>query len=376
MDDEAFFGHWGCEHSRRDYIAKVVAYRPAVIVGDWNAHASLETEEEIYSLDSDYVKRLVSHAGHRAEAYRKAWLEWRHSPFQILKQDGYELAWPSQATAVRGDLAVDGFAYDPAQCQADEPHVAHFLTYLTDHAGIVATFQIQSHAGRQGSLLHGPERALSHLVRRPTKLKHRTAPIGVVFKATNCDLHDDNARSCFAESSPMSKKQRRTSAASHVLLTGPMGLPSGDVETPYASFSGSLTEALAYGIKHSMKYIWRYCPRSHHGIHDIRSQTGIRRLNRMLPEGKEVATHQGHKVGVAWAKYKNLDSGINFDQVLVPRELIQRELPRVAQAEITSPMPRAVEKILEKQNSLNWYDEENGVHPYYPQSVFIKAADP
>ena len=25
MDDEAFFSHWGCEHSRRDYIAKVVA---------------------------------------------------------------------------------------------------------------------------------------------------------------------------------------------------------------------------------------------------------------------------------------------------------------------------------------------------------------
>ena len=41
----------------------------------------------------------------------------------------------------------------------------HSVLWLpgTDHAGIVATFQIQSHAGRQGSLLHGPERALSHL---------------------------------------------------------------------------------------------------------------------------------------------------------------------------------------------------------------------
>ena len=40
-----------------------------------------------------------------------------------------------------------------------------------NHAGIVATFQIQPHAGRQGSLLHGPERALSHLVRAPMMIR-------------------------------------------------------------------------------------------------------------------------------------------------------------------------------------------------------------
>ena len=87
----------------------------------------------------------------------------------------------------------------------------------------------------------------------------------------------------------------------------------------------------------------------------------------MLPDDrKEVATHEGNKVSVAWAKHKNLESGINFDQVLLPRTLIQNELSRVTQAEIESPLPSAVEEILEKQAALYWKDS------YYPQSAFIK----
>ena len=71
MDDMAFFSHRGCEQYRRECIAKVVPHRPGVIVEYRNAHALLETEQEIYSLDSDYAKIFVSHASHHAKHMAK-----------------------------------------------------------------------------------------------------------------------------------------------------------------------------------------------------------------------------------------------------------------------------------------------------------------
>ena len=82
MDDEKYFWHWGCEGARREYMAKILAYRPSIIVGDWNANPHREVEERAYPMDSKYFQELLAgtNAGDRADAWRRSWLEWRLSP--------------------------------------------------------------------------------------------------------------------------------------------------------------------------------------------------------------------------------------------------------------------------------------------------------
>lgn len=378
-DDQLYFSHWGCADARKTYISNVLAYRPAIVVGDWNSSSSLHDEDSIYTLSNPYVKDLIRHAGeNRAAKWLDSWLEFRHSPFVTLREHGYELAWPSAPTAVRGNVAVDGFAYDPGQCTPNDeyqPKVIDFFKHYTDHAGVVAAFQI-GHEGvnRKISLpSSGPESpAISHLVRPPSKLKHAAPPLGVLFRATDCDLRMPQCLS--SKSKRMTREERQVAAGTHVLLTGPMGPKK--IKTPYTSWSGSLTEALNYGIQHSMKYIWRYCPIDLTDTHDIRTQSGVRRLNREMPtDARRIRTHEGYKVSAAWAKYKNLDSGINFDQVLIPRETLEREHGQITQAEIESPVSSAVQAVLDEQKGNIWYDSEHGVQSYYPQVAFIRNED-
>ncbi len=148
--------------------------------------------------------------------------------------------------------------------------------------------------------------------------------------------------------------------------TGALGPGFPPKRTP-ASFSGSATVALEYGLNHSKKYLWRYCPSTLDGIHDIRSRTGIRRLNRLMPDRNEAITHEGHIASVAWAKWKNLESGKKFDKVLVPRKLLRQELGRVKMIDITS-LPAEAERILQEQQAL-WDDRLNS---YFPQSAFAR----
>ena len=57
MDDKVC-AWYACAQVRNDYIDRVIARQPDIIVGDWNADINAQREEELYKLDSKYVAEI------------------------------------------------------------------------------------------------------------------------------------------------------------------------------------------------------------------------------------------------------------------------------------------------------------------------------
>ena len=380
-DDQRFFAEWGCLHSRKHYMDKLLAYRPSIIVGDWNADAYRAREEEVYTAESDYVQTLLKDIpSYQINDYLTHWLRWRQDPFEVLERNGnYELAWRKEPTSLRGNITVDGFAFDSRQCELADLSVVKRLGRYSDHAGVVASFKIREHGlgARADFQQTDPKKTIAHLARPSTKLFGKTPALGVLFKATNCDINNAEALRCLTSGSPGSQSPRsqarfNLSATTHVLLTGPKGVK--DVDTPYSSFSGSLTTAWIYARDHNLKFVWRMCPTKRRGVHDLRSAHGIKRLNRILPSNAgHVKTHQGHTVSTAWAKWKNAESGINFDQVLVPRDSVHPD--KVIQLELDTLHPdtrRKASDLATEQIAL-FKRDRLGTWSASPESLFLRT---
>ena len=48
MDDEKFSWYEACAHVRTDYIDRVLAHQPDIIVGDWNSDIAAQREDDLY----------------------------------------------------------------------------------------------------------------------------------------------------------------------------------------------------------------------------------------------------------------------------------------------------------------------------------------
>ena len=369
MDDEKFSWYEACAHVRTDYIDRVLAHQPDIIVGDWNSDIAAQREDDLYKEDSDYVNGILHGIrGDKKEALRK-WLHWRQTPFVRLRERHYEFLWPREATAGRGALAVDGFAYNPVRCEPEgEARAIHFMQHYTDHSGVVATFKMRpvERGGISPHLTATGESPISHLVRRPTKLGHEEPKLGVLFRATSCDARDASALSdCLKGSKALSAGDTEKAAALHVLMTGPMGLS--DIHSPFVSCTAALTAALMFASQHGLPFLWRFCPSSRKGIYDMRSEWGIRRLNKHLPQSARTMSHEGHSASVSWAKFQNIDSGKSFDQVLVNRSALLDQAGDIEQVRVAE-LPRAVWDLVEKQKGL-W---DAATQSYLPNSAFLK----
>ena len=102
----------------------------------------------------------------------------------------------------------------------------------------------------------------------------------------------------------------------------------------------------------------------------MRSQWGIREVNRLLPKDARVLTKEGHSASVSWAKWKNKDSGINFDQVLVDRANLLHNASDIQQVRVAS-LPSEVWDIVERQKGL-WDSETQS---YTPHSKFLRLEE-
>ena len=144
MDDRNFAWYGGCADVRTEYIDRVIAHAPDILVGDWNADINAQREEELYKLDSEYVTGIFRGMDDM-DGLLKRWLHWRQTPFLRLKENGYDFQWPEETTAGRGALAVDGFAYNAATCKPKGAHsqAIRFMQHFTDHSGVVATFSME-----------------------------------------------------------------------------------------------------------------------------------------------------------------------------------------------------------------------------------------
>ena len=99
----------------------------------------------------------------------------------------------------------------------------------------------------------------------------------------------------------------------------------------------------------------------------MRSQWGIREVNRLLPKDARVLTKQGHSASVSWAKFKNKDSGLNFDQVLVGRASLRSLADQIQQVKVAD-LPSEVWDLVDRQKYL-WDAETNS---YSPHSKFLR----
>ena len=297
-------------------------------------------------------------------------MAWRQTPFLRLKENGYDFQWPEETTAGRGALAVDGFAYNAATCKPKGAHsqAIRFMQHFTDHSGVVSTFTLQPVDRDVPPEFEGTSDAISHLVRRATKLQHEEPKLGVLFRATGCDAEDPSQlRECLKQSK-MSAKDKELAAAVHVLMTGPMGLP--EIQTPFVSCTASVTTALMFATQHKLTFLWRFCPTTRDGIYDMRSQWGIREVNRLLPKDARVSTKEGHSASVSWAKFKNKDSGLNFDQVLVGRASLRSLADQIQQVRVAD-LPSEVWDLVDRQTYL-WDAETNS---YSPHSKFLRLEE-
>ena len=74
----------------------------------------------------------------------------------------------------------------------------------------------------------------------------------------------------------------------------------------------------------------------------------IREVNRLLPKDARALTKEGHSASVSWAKWKNKDSGINFDQVLVDRANLLHNASDIQQVRVAD-LPSEVWDLVDRQ---------------------------
>lgn len=106
-----------------------------VLVGDWNADVDPNKEKTKFSQTSEYVKELKFDS-----SKLQRWLEWRQSPFEVLRNAGYEALWPTERT-VSFNLAVDGAWYGPTLLDRVDVVVKDEMLGMSDHAAVVVRFR-------------------------------------------------------------------------------------------------------------------------------------------------------------------------------------------------------------------------------------------
>lgn len=299
----------------RDVIKQL---QPHVLVGDWNANPDAMHEKR-YFQEGGGRKYEVLH--HNSESDIQAWLAWRHSPFEVAREEGYESAFPRKATTARGHLAVDGFEYKKIYCEpvGKVKRLPVFLR-LSDHAAVTCEFQYNG----------GPILSLkrSTIDRSHLRLARSHTPTREFFGRLSpstpglCFRWDKNAYSA-----SMAKTERQASpleAAMHVTRTVPYQWEQGkEPRTAFTSWTTHILRALMLAYdKWYEGYIWIACPPR---WKDLRSETRVNAVNEALQQLSVGVKYgdEGWSYSPESVRANNKSSGIWLDQVLIAR----RDLP-------------------------------------------------
>lgn len=352
-DDAFFLDPTLATNNRQRYVDAILALRPDVIGGDFNACPHKDNEYRRY-FNSEYVKEL---GGGRPKSIKLKgnWLVWRHLPFQILKNRQYRLYFPTSGTAFRAgsdddSLAVDGFAVLSRHHLLEDVKVIlpNIWKRYTDHAPVymrVHLESLESLSGRHPALAQTPP-ARSTLARlfgdlrrglSPPTNREEVAPTsqsrlpGLLFRVTMAQDRESLAQ----ETTPISKDHRTPlPIAYHVYGTRPPWGTDSEWGQPtmYMSWSLSLLQVLKFAQRHydTYKTLIVACPTSSAKCHDIST---IRRARALpgIPPSHRFITKSGREqleIPVADAREAYLNSGPGYQQVLVHREHVKELLDR------------------------------------------------
>jgi hypothetical protein len=327
-DDQAFIDNMD---SRTNYVSKVIhEMKPHIILGDFNADINKEKEETLFGVGDSkkYLEHLYKwyNSTYSFDDFFKKWIEWRHSPFKLLKASGYTYIWPKTQTSQKADLIVDGFFYLENAVKPKKEVIVFGENFdFSDHAFIFQDFDILlsdgiDERGEGGERDISPHRTpFARSISREMRKKQHTPP-GICFR--------------YQKKSEIGKTGRipdKMDAFLHI-----RGSHFAGSDCPYTSWSKSAVTVIgSYAKTNTEGFIFVTCPKT--GYEDFSSKTRAINLNKSLTnssfvnDAEELKTWKTIKTRIP-GRFANLESakrecegynttsGIMYDQVLITRE--------------------------------------------------------